>query len=129
RVLACTATATPVVRDEILARLGLPADTPQHVRGFARPNLRLRAVEMDDAHQRPAQVDAVLGVALGGPRRGAGVAIVYSPTRWGGPAVTAPPPGACCSSRRATCRGAAVYWRATRPVKPCSPTSGASSSS
>ena len=29
RVLACTATATPVVRDEILARLGLPADTPQ----------------------------------------------------------------------------------------------------
>jgi ATP-dependent DNA helicase RecQ len=43
RVLACTATATPVVRDEIIARLGLPADTPQHVRGFARPNLRLRA--------------------------------------------------------------------------------------
>jgi len=35
RVLACTATATPVVRDEILARLGLPADTPQVVRGFA----------------------------------------------------------------------------------------------
>src|SRR5205814_6428521 len=36
RVLPCTATATPVVRDEILGRLGLPADTPQHVRGFAR---------------------------------------------------------------------------------------------
>jgi ATP-dependent DNA helicase RecQ len=83
RVLACTATATPVVRDEILARLGLPADTPQHVRGFARPNLRLRAVEVDDARQRQAQVDAVLGVALGGPRRDAGVAIVYSPTRRG----------------------------------------------
>jgi ATP-dependent DNA helicase RecQ len=49
RVLACTATATPVVRDEILGRLGLPADTPQHVRGFARPNLRLRATEVDDA--------------------------------------------------------------------------------
>jgi len=32
RVLACTATATPYVRDEILARLGLPPDTPQHVR-------------------------------------------------------------------------------------------------
>ncbi|MBT4096416.1 MAG: DEAD/DEAH box helicase, partial [Gemmatimonadetes bacterium] len=38
-VLACTATATPVVRDEILERLGLPASTPQLLRGFARPNL------------------------------------------------------------------------------------------
>src|SRR5581483_6764672 len=38
RVLACTATATPIVRDEILSRLGLPPDTPQMVRGFARPN-------------------------------------------------------------------------------------------
>ena len=36
RVLACTATATPIVRDEILARLGLAPDTPQIVRGFAR---------------------------------------------------------------------------------------------
>jgi ATP-dependent DNA helicase RecQ len=83
RVLACTATATPVVRDEILVRLGLPADTPQHVRGFARPNLRLRAVEVDDARQRQAEVDAVLGEALGGPGQGAGVAIVYAPTRRG----------------------------------------------
>src|SRR5207247_1122096 len=73
----------PVVRDEILGRLGLPADTPQHVRGFARPNLRLRAVEVDDARQRHAQVDAVLEQALGGPRRDAGVAIVYAPTRRG----------------------------------------------
>jgi len=83
RVLACTATATPVVRDEILVRLGLPADTPQHVRGFARPNLRLRAVDVDDARQREAQADAVLHEALGGPRRKAGVAIVYAPTRRG----------------------------------------------
>src|SRR5436309_6151217 len=83
RVLACTATATPVVRDEILGRLGLPADTPQHVRGFARPNLRLRAVEVDDARQRRAHVDGVLEEALGGPRRDAGVAIVYAPTRRG----------------------------------------------
>ena len=83
RVLACTATATPVVRDEILARLGLPADTPQHVRGFARPNLRLRAVEVDDAAQGRTQVDAVLAEALGGPGKGAGVAIVYAPTRRG----------------------------------------------
>src|SRR2546425_6721694 len=59
RVLACTATATPVVRDEILGRLGLPADTPQHVRGFARPNLRVPAVEGDAARPPPAQGDAV----------------------------------------------------------------------
>ena len=52
RVLACTATATPIVRDEILARLGLPADTPQIVRGFARPNLALRAVEVTGARER-----------------------------------------------------------------------------
>jgi ATP-dependent DNA helicase RecQ len=83
RVLACTATATPVVRDEILGRLGLPADTPQHVRGFARPNLKLRALEVDDGREREAQVDALLGEALGGPRRKGGVAIVYAPTRRG----------------------------------------------
>src|SRR5512134_2567661 len=47
RILACTATATPIVRDEILARLGLPADTPQIVHGFARPNLALRAAEVE----------------------------------------------------------------------------------
>jgi ATP-dependent DNA helicase RecQ len=83
RVLACTATATPVVRDEIVSRLGLPADTPQHVRGFARPNLRLRAMEVDDARGRHAQVDGVLEEALGGPGRAGGVAIVYAPTRRG----------------------------------------------
>ena len=83
RVLACTATATPVVRDEILARLGLPADTPQHVRGFARPNLRLRATEVDDARERHAQVDGVLEEALGKPGGAGGLAIVYAPTRKG----------------------------------------------
>ncbi|HEY5657758.1 MAG TPA: DEAD/DEAH box helicase, partial [Myxococcota bacterium] len=31
RVLACTATATPFVRDEIVAKLGLPPETPQLV--------------------------------------------------------------------------------------------------
>jgi ATP-dependent DNA helicase RecQ len=81
RVLACTATATPVVRDEILARLGLPADTPQHVRGFARPNLRLRALEVDGARDRERQVDALLAEAVGEPARARGVAIVYAPTR------------------------------------------------
>ncbi|HEV2056011.1 MAG TPA: ATP-dependent DNA helicase RecQ [Methylomirabilota bacterium] len=81
RVLACTATATPVVRDEILARLGLPADTPQVVQGFARPNLSLRAVEVEDKRERTRRVDAALAEALGSPGQGRGAAIVYAPTR------------------------------------------------
>ena len=81
RVLACTATATPIVRDEILARLGLPPDTPQMVRGFARPNLALRAVEVDSRRERERLVDAALAEALGGPGKGGGTAIVYAPTR------------------------------------------------
>jgi len=81
RVLACTATATPVVRDEILARLGLGAETPQIVRGFARPNLALRAEEVAGQKQRDARVDALLAEALGPPGGGRGAAIVYGPTR------------------------------------------------
>jgi ATP-dependent DNA helicase RecQ len=81
RVLACTATATPIVRDEILGRLNLPPDTPQLVRGFARPNLALRAVEVAGVKDRGAAVDAALAEALGQPGAGRGSAIVYSPTR------------------------------------------------
>ncbi len=93
-VLACTATATPVVRDEIIVRLGLPADTPQLVRGFARPNLALRVAEVSGMRERDEQVDRVLREALGEPAgpeqagdstdsapRSQGAAIVYSPTR------------------------------------------------
>jgi ATP-dependent DNA helicase RecQ len=83
RVLACTATATPVVRDEILERLGLPADTPQIVRGFARPNLSLRASEPRGKREREARVDAALAEALGEPGAGRGCSIVYAPTRKG----------------------------------------------
>jgi len=81
RVLACTATATPVVRDEIIARLGLPSDTPQLVRGFARPNLSLRALEIETAAEARAAVDAALAEALGGPGSGRGTALVFAPTR------------------------------------------------
>jgi ATP-dependent DNA helicase RecQ len=81
RVLACTATATPVVRDEILERLGLPADTPQIVRGFARPSLALRAREVASRREREAALDGVLAEALGSPSSPAGAAIVYAPTR------------------------------------------------
>ena len=81
RVLACTATATPVVRDEILARLGLPADTPQLVQGFARPNLSLRVAEAEGKRAHAALVDGALVEALGAPRQRRGAAIVYAPTR------------------------------------------------
>jgi len=81
RVLACTATATPVVRDEILARLSLPTDTPQIVTGFARPSLSLRAREVEGDRDRRRQVDAALAEALGEPGARRGVAIVYAPTR------------------------------------------------
>ena len=83
RVLACTATATPVVRDEILERLGLPADTPQILKGFARPNLSLRAHEVGSRQERNRRVDAVLSEALANPGAGRGAAIVYAPTRRG----------------------------------------------
>jgi len=81
RILACTATATPVVRDEILERLGLSGDTPQLLRGFARPNLALRVAEISGASERRQRVDALLSEALGAPDKEPGTAIVYAPTR------------------------------------------------
>ncbi len=81
RVLACTATATPVVRDEILSRLGLPSDTPQLLRGFARPNLTLRARETTSRRELGEAVDAQLAEALARPGAGKGSAIVYCATR------------------------------------------------
>ena len=79
-ILACTATATPFVRDEILARLGLGSDTPQLIKGFARPNLALRAVDTTkkDKHKH---VDRLLRQALKGPESEEGTAIIYAPTR------------------------------------------------
>lgn len=81
RVLACTATATPYVRDEILARLELPPETPQLIRGFARPNLALRVAEVERAVDRRRAVDGVLMETLGAPGSERGCAIIYGPTR------------------------------------------------
>ncbi|MDG2334858.1 MAG: ATP-dependent DNA helicase [Myxococcota bacterium] len=81
RVLACTATATPVVRDEIIERLGLPSETRQLIHGFARPNLALRVKEVSSQAQRSAWVDDVLGETLATPGTAEGAAIIYSPTR------------------------------------------------
>ncbi|MEE9382639.1 MAG: ATP-dependent DNA helicase RecQ [Nannocystaceae bacterium] len=83
RVLACTATATPVVRDEIMLRLGLPSDAPQVISGFARPNLVLRARDVSGTKESVAQVDLQLDETLGSPyeARDGGAAIIYAPTR------------------------------------------------
>ena len=81
RVLACTATATPVVRDEIIARLGLPANTAQLVRGFARPNLGLRVCDIRGSSESSAIVDESLKEAIGTPASSHGTAIIYAPTR------------------------------------------------
>ena len=80
-VLACTATATPVVRDDILRQLGFPADTPQIVRGFARPNLALRARSVASAAEAARAVDDTLREALGGAAAPRGGAIVYCLSR------------------------------------------------
>jgi ATP-dependent DNA helicase RecQ len=81
RIVACTATATPYVRDEIIARLSLPPETPQLVRGFARPNLSLRVQEVERATDRRRSVDGALHGALGEPGSRRGCAIIYGPTR------------------------------------------------
>ncbi|MEY4544737.1 MAG: hypothetical protein RL685_932 [Pseudomonadota bacterium] len=90
RVLACTATATPVVRDEILSRLRLPADTAQLIHGFERPNLVLEAREVQSQNETRRHTDAMLARTLGEPDRSGGkgkarpgTAIIYSPTRKG----------------------------------------------
>ena len=85
-VLACTATATPVVRDDIVRQLGTGPDTPQIVRGFARPNLALRARPVESSGELDRAVDEALRGALGGPAAGGasrpvGGAIIYCLTR------------------------------------------------
>jgi ATP-dependent DNA helicase RecQ len=79
RVLACTATATPRVREDILDELGLDrARTKVVLRGFARPNLHLAVHEVDRKSERRRSMLAALDDALAG---GKGAAIVYAATR------------------------------------------------
>ncbi len=78
RVLACTATATPEVRREILAHLGF--DRVEHdvvLRGFARPNLHLEATSVDGPKEVRQRVRTALVTALAD----GGAAIVYCATR------------------------------------------------
>ncbi len=81
RVLACTATATPDVRKEIVHHLGFAPDRHDVVlRGFARPNLHLSAVAVDGPRDVQQRIRASLLRALGaGTPQGA--AIIYCATR------------------------------------------------
>ncbi|MBW2548989.1 MAG: ATP-dependent DNA helicase RecQ, partial [Deltaproteobacteria bacterium] len=82
RVIACTATATPIVREEIQARLGLGGDRSAVIlRGFSRPNLHLAVVESDSSNERRKLMRGALSSALGGPENPQGGAIVYAATR------------------------------------------------
>ena len=83
RVLACTATATPVVRDEILARLGLPAGhAADRARLRAARTCALRAVEVGRAARARARWSTRCSPRRSAaPARRAGAAIVYAPTR------------------------------------------------
>jgi ATP-dependent DNA helicase RecQ len=82
RILACTATATPLVRDEILQRLGFEAERSTVVlRGFARPNLHLEVAEIDGMGARRTLAGRKIAAAIGEPSAPRGAAIVYAGTR------------------------------------------------
>ena len=82
RVIACTATATPIVRREIQARLGLDSEGSAVIlRGFSRPNLHLAVVESDSSTERRNLMLGALSSALGKPESPLGGAIVYAATR------------------------------------------------
>jgi len=81
RVLACTATATPRVRDEIRERLGF-SNALELVRGFARPNLHLESRAVEGPREARTVVESALSKYLGADKRHpSGAAIVYCATR------------------------------------------------
>jgi ATP-dependent DNA helicase RecQ len=84
RVMACTATATPEDRAEIVRRLGWEgAPFTLVLRGFARPNLHLAVRPVKgprEAHQLAARALAVCLYSAAAPD---GAGIVYTATRRG----------------------------------------------
>jgi RecQ family ATP-dependent DNA helicase len=72
-VLALTATATPVVQNDILVQLGL-ADAVRFIHGFRRDNLAIEVVEVP----KPMRTERALDLLRDPERR---PAIVYAPTR------------------------------------------------
>ncbi len=81
RILACTATATPLVRKEIREQLGIEGNCHEVLRGFARPNLHLAAISVDGPKAARVALTEKLEEALGDPRTPRGGAIVYAATR------------------------------------------------
>lgn len=81
-VLACTATATPRVREEILRGLELThEDTAVILRGFARPNLYLEAERVSGPKEAEARLHQALADALGEAQAPRGAAVIYAGTR------------------------------------------------
>ncbi len=80
RLIACTATATPAVRREIVERLHMP-DAVQVLRGFARHNLRLAVEEVSGPKAKEKRIGEAVKVALGKPNAGGGTALVYTGSR------------------------------------------------
>jgi ATP-dependent DNA helicase RecQ len=80
RLIACTATATPAVRQEIVERLGMP-HARQILRGFARHNLRLAVEEASGPKAKEKRIAQELKRWLGKPKAGRGTAIVYTGSR------------------------------------------------
>lgn len=58
RVLALTATATPEVKEDIIAQLGL-TDPEMIITGFSRPNLQFGVIQAKDAQKPQFILDAV----------------------------------------------------------------------
>ena len=82
RTLACTATATPEARDEIVRRLGWADRAPTVIlRGFARPNLHLTVREVSGPRDAQIVAARALDDALGSPKNPAGAGIIYAATR------------------------------------------------
>jgi RecQ family ATP-dependent DNA helicase len=72
-VMALTATATPIVQNDIVSQLGL-ADPARFIHGFRRENLAIEVVEVP----RPQRPQLTLELLTDPARR---PAIVYAPTR------------------------------------------------
>ena len=72
-VIAMTATATPLVQDDIVQQLGMP-ESRRFIHGFRRTNIAVEMVEMKPS-ERASVVHRVLADAQHRP------AIVYAPTR------------------------------------------------
>ena len=73
RVLALTATATPVVRKDIVRQLGIER-APQIISGFDRPNLYLEVSEVSSTVEKVRAISAVarsekLGIVYAGTRK------------------------------------------------------------